>query len=134
MANASPSKPSSRTKRPTQRPLASSSSRPFLRFYHSEALRTRTLEVLDTLEQAPEATAHREALADVLVELTNAGLDYYFLKPLQLAKAGFLVQQSAKLGLTGAQQVIGSVIRQIIGHMDRTQLLSVCGSIRQFML
>jgi len=68
------------------------------------------------------------------VELTNSGLDYYFMKPLKLAKAGFIVQQSANLGLAGAQQVMGSVIRNIIGRMDRPQLLSVRGSIRQLML
>jgi hypothetical protein len=110
------------------------SSKPFLRFYHSEGLRKRTLSVLSTLEQAEDATAHREALADVVVELTNSGLDYYFMKPLKLAKAGFIVQQSANLGLAGAQQVMGSVIRNIIGRMDRPQLLSVRGSIRQLML
>jgi hypothetical protein len=110
------------------------SSKPFLRFYHSEVLRKRTLSVLSTLEQAEDATAHREALANVVVELTNSGLDYYFMKPLKLAKAGFIVQQSANLGLAGAQQVMGSVIRNIIGRMDRPQLLSVRGSIRQLML
>ena len=56
------------------------------------------------------------------------------MKPLKLAKAGFIVQQSANLGLAGAQQVMGSVIRNIIGRMDRPQLLSVRGSIRQLML
>jgi hypothetical protein len=64
------------------------------------------------------------------VELTNSGMDYYFMKPLKLAKAGFIVQQSANMGMAGTQQVMGSVIRNIIGSMDAPQLLSVCGSIR----
>jgi hypothetical protein len=33
----------------------------------------------------------------------------------------------------GAQQVIGTVTRNIIGRMDAAQLLSVCGSIRGLM-
>jgi len=61
-------------------------------------------------------------------------MDYYFAKQLKLAKPGFLVEQSANLGLAGVQQVMGSVIRQIIGRMDRPQVLSVCGSIRHLML
>jgi hypothetical protein len=36
--------------------------------------------------------------------------------------------------MAGVQQVMGSVIRKIIGRMDSAQLLSVCGSIRQLML
>ena len=37
-----------------------------------------------------------------------------------------IVAQSAALGMTGVQQLMGSVIRNIIGRMDGPQLLS-CG-------
>jgi hypothetical protein len=109
------------------------SSKPFLRFYFSEGLRKKTLSALSALEHAQDATAHRGALADVVVELTNSGMDYYFMRPLKLAKAGFIVQQSANLGLTAVLQVMGSAIRNVIGRMERPQLLSVSGSIRQLM-
>ena len=104
---------------------------PFLRFHHSEALRAKTLRILLALEDAPDSIQHRDALADLVVELTNAGMDYYFIKQLKLTKVGFIVQQSANLGMIGAMQMMGSVIRSIIGRMDDAQLLSVCGSIRQ---
>lgn len=108
--------------------------KPFLRFHHSAALRKKTLSLLDAIEQAPDATAHRDELSNLVVELSNAGMDYFFIKQLKLAKPGFIVEQSANLGMAGVQQVMGSVIRKIIGRMDGTQLLSVCGSIRQLML
>ncbi len=108
-------------------------SKPFLRFHHSEALRKKTLAVIGAVEQARDPVSHRDALADLVVELTNSGLDYYFMKQLKLAKPGFLVEQSANLGMVGTQQVMGTVIRQVIGRMDSPQLLSVCGSIRQLM-
>jgi hypothetical protein len=111
-----------------------SGSRPFLRFYHSEALRKRTLSLLSGIEQAEDAVVHRDALADLVVELTNAGLDYCFMKQLKLARPGMVVEQLANLGMAGAQQVMGSVIRQVIGRMNSPQLLSACGSIRQLML
>lgn len=106
---------------------------PFLRFFHSAELRKKTLSVLELIENAPDATAHRGALADVVIVLMKSGFDGYFLAPLKKAKAGFLVEQSATVGLMGAQQVIGSVTRNIIGRMDAPQLLSVCGSIREMM-
>ena len=108
-------------------------SRPFLRFYHSEALRKSMLKVLDAVEEAADPTAHRVALADVIIELMHSGFDAYFLEPLKAAKAGFIIQQSASLGLTGAQQLMGTVIRNIIGRMDGPQLVSLCGSIRALM-
>ena len=107
---------------------------PFLRFYHSADLRKKTLAVLALIEDAPDATAHRGALADVVIELMKSGFDGYFLTSLKKAKAGFLIEQSANVGLMGAQQVIGSVTRNIIGRMDAPQLLSVCGSIRALMV
>ena len=127
--------PSSKGKPSPKLPSAPSApSQPFLRFYHSEALRKKTLSLLSTVEQAEDATSHRDALSKLVVELTNSGMDYYFMEPLKLTKPGFIVEQSANLGLAGVQQVMGSVIRQIIGRMDGPQLISVCGSIRHLML
>ena len=110
-----------------------SSAKPFLRFYHSEELRKRTMAMLKALEGARDPTVHRGALAEIAVELTNGGLDYYFIQPLKVAKAGFIVEQSAGLGMTGVQQLMESVIRNVIGRMDGPQLLSVGHSLRRFM-
>jgi hypothetical protein len=119
---------------PSSSARSKEAARPFLRFHHSDTLRRKTLAVLERLERAPDPAVHREALADVVVELSNAGLEAYFMVPLSDAKVGFIVQQSASLGMAGARQVVGSVIRNIIGRMDGPQLLSVCASIRTFMV
>ena len=107
--------------------------KPFLRFHHSVELRAKTIEVLEAVEKADRAGAHSGRLADLVVELTECGLDQYFLQPLKASKASFVVQQSAALGLSGVHKVMGTVIRNMLGRMDDRQLLSVCGSIRQFM-
>lgn len=126
----------SRAKQPSKLPpqRATSPSKPYLRFYHSAALRTKTLSVLAALEQARDPTKNSDDLANLVVELLNSGMDYYFMKPLKQAKAGFIIEQSASLGLVSVQQVMASVIRQVIGRMGAPQLLSVCGSIRELML
>lgn len=105
----------------------------FLRFTCSADLGRTTRALLDKLEHAEDPERHREALADAVVALTERGLNAYFLEPLKSAKAGFLSQQSAALGLAGARKVMGSVIRNIITRMDGPQLISVCGSMREFM-
>jgi hypothetical protein len=106
--------------------------RPFLRFYHPAALHEKMTVVLTTLESARDPTAHRDDLAELAVELTNSGLHYYFVKPLKVARAGFILEQSASIGMAGVQQVIATVIRNIIARMDAEQLLSVSNSLRQF--
>ena len=101
--------------------------------HHSESLRAKTLAVLTTLEKAEDSTKHRDALAGIVVELTDSGMEYYFLTPLKLAKAGFFVEQSANLGMSATTGVLASVIRNIIGNMGNAQLLTVCSYIRQLM-
>ena len=137
VASKSPSKPSSKlTARSCAKQVVKAparSSQPFLRFYHSDALRAKTLALLNTLEAAKDSTAHRDALGNIVVELTESGLDYYFMRSLKLAKAGFLIEQTANLGLGTAKRVFAPVIRNIIGRLDHPQLLSVCVSIRQLM-
>jgi len=128
-----PRRPAAKTAvKPTGREATSSAS-PSLRFHHPESLRKKTLAVLTTIEKAKDGTPHRNALADLVVELTDAGMDYYFLRPLRLAEAGFLTEQSASLGMAATTRVLGSVIRGIIGRMDHPQLLVVCGHMRQLM-
>lgn len=116
------------------RPLPADERKPFLRFYHAESLRNKTLTVLECVEQDEDPTEHSAALADLVVELTECGMDYYLLKQLKLAKASFVVEQSASISLACALKVIGPVIRSIIGRMGGPQLISVCGSIRQLMV
>ena len=111
----------------------STPAKPFLRIVHSPVLRKKTLAILATVERADDATAHRDEITNLIVELTNHGMDYCFLQPLKLAKAGFIVERSANIGMSGVHQVMASVIRQIIGRMGNPQLRSVCKSIRKLM-
>ncbi|MEP7262558.1 MAG: hypothetical protein ABI669_15215 [Usitatibacter sp.] len=65
--------PSKRSLKPAvARPVATlpskgTTSQPFLRFYHSDDLRTRTLAVLTSMEQYSQPTRHRDALADIAI-------------------------------------------------------------------
>lgn len=127
-------KPAARaTAKRAPKKAAAPAAKPFLRFYHSQELRVRTLAVLETVENAEKPTAYSGHLTDLVLELTDSGMDQYFLQSLKATKANFVVQQSAALGLSGVQKVMGTVVRNIIDRMDDRQLLSVCGSIRRFM-
>jgi hypothetical protein len=91
------------------------------------------MAVLLAVENADAATAYSGHLSELVLELTSSGLDQYFLQPLKATKVNFVVQQSATLGMSGVQKVMGTVVRNVLGRMDDRQLLSVCGSIRKFM-
>ncbi len=104
---------------------------PSLRFHHSHALRQKTWALLDEIEAASHPKGHNEAFADLVAELVQAGMDWYFLRPLQRAQVGFMAEQSAKLGLSGAAKMINSASRGFILRMDLPQLRVVAGYLRE---
>jgi hypothetical protein len=104
--------------------------KPSVRFFHSTALRKRADVVLARIERDDDATQHASALSSVVVELTKTGLDYYFLRPLQEAKFGFVARQTANLGMSGALRVMSPIIGRILAGADTPQLRGVARHIR----
>ena len=109
------------------------SAKPSLRFFHSAALRPRSNKVLAAIERDKDPTPHVGALSSLVVDLTEAGLDYYFLKPLQQAKVGFVARQTASLGMAGALRVMSPIIRSILAGTNATQLHVIARHIRHLM-
>ena len=87
--------------------------------------------MLAALEAAPDHARHRAALADLVAELTEVGMDYYYIRALRVAQVGFVGEQSARLGVSGAAKLISSVSRKYIMRMDDAQLLIVARHIRE---
>ena len=110
-------------------PVVAASS--FLRFYLTPEVQSRLDAVLTAIEQSAEPAEHGEALADVVAELTDAGLSYYYLRALKAAKVGFVVEQSTRLAVSGAGKLISSVCRKYLVSMDDAQLLAIAGHIRE---
>lgn len=128
-ATASKAAPAAK-KTATRSTAAKSSTEPSLRFHHSKALRVRSDAVLAALEASPDEAHHRVAVADLVADLVDAGMDYYFLRALHLAEVGFIKEQSARLGISGAAKLINSVSRKFIVSMDSKQLLAVASHMR----
>ena len=106
---------------------------PSLRFYYSDSLHEKILDVLAKVEQAEDSTRHREALCTIVLELAGTGMHYYYLRPLSLAKTSPVLERSARMGINGVLWVMAPVIRNVIGRMDKPHLLAVCTHIRQLM-
>jgi hypothetical protein len=106
---------------------------PSLRFRYPATLHAQVLEVLEALETADDATRHRGALSDVVLQLTEAGLDWYFVKAVRDAKVEYVAEQTTKVGLSSIRKVMGPVVRRVIGGMNHEQLRSAGGHIRGLM-
>lgn len=112
---------------------SASGARLFLRFYLPPELRTETLALLDRVERAEDPTRYRAELARIVVALTERGLDAYYLEALRTAGAGFLVERSARLGVSSVLGILSPLLGGILGRLDASQLLAVCGHLRGLM-
>ena len=65
-------------------------------------------------------------------ELTDAGLRYFFMEPLKAAKVGFLVEQTASLGVSSTLMAITPVIRNVVCRMSGEHLQVVATHLRRF--
>lgn len=107
--------------------------KPSLRFFCSAGLRKRTDAVVARIEKDEDATRHAETLSRVVNDLTGEGLTYYFLRPLEEAKFGFVARQTARLGVAGALRFMSPMVGRILGGADTPQLRGVARHIRQLM-
>lgn len=89
--------------------------------------------MLEALETEEDPTGQRAELAEVVLALTEAGLDYYFVKPVLAAKVGFMAEKSTRFGISSFLRVMGPVARRVIGGMNAQQLLTVSKHIRHLM-
>jgi len=104
--------------------------KPSCRFFYSPALRNRIAAAVARIEKDDDATRHAGTLSSAVSELTRAGLEYYFLQPLEEAKFGFVARQTAKLGVAGALQLMSPMIGRILAGADTPQLRGVARHIR----
>ncbi len=109
------------------------SPKPHIKFTHTKAMRKRTLSILDAIEEEDDPIEYREDLADIIVELSETGLHFFFLAPLSKLKMGFVVNQSANLGISGCMRVLGPTVRNIVGRMDKKQMRTVSKEMRRMM-
>ena len=107
--------------------------KPSLRFFHSAALRARSNKVLDAIARDKDPTQQAAALSSVVLDLTEAGMNYFFLRPLQQAKVGFVSRQTASLGMAGSLRVMSPIIRSILAGMNAAQLRVIARHIRELM-
>ena len=96
-----------------------------LAFPLSEELRQQTLETLATLRDSSDPRRHIPMLGDLISDLTEAGLEYYFVHSLEKAGVGVIGVSTAKLGIASTAKGIPVFITKVVGLMSNDQLLAV---------
>jgi hypothetical protein len=97
-----------------------------------DALRTRALYTIDELRT--RGTADREAvdkLFELIIELTEAGLDFFFLEPLRRLEASKMMMSMAKVGISGMLKGSKMVIHKVLKKLDDRSLVAILDFIEE---
>ncbi len=109
------------------------SAEPSLQFHYPAPLQKRADAVLSRIEGDDDATPQAGALSAVVLDLTEAGLDYYFLRAVEQAKFGFAARQASTFATAGALRLMSPLIGRVLASADSRQLRAVARHIRYLM-
>ncbi len=94
-------------------------------FEISSDLRQRAEAVVENIRSDTDKRRHAPALAEVVVAMTDRGLYYYFLHPLEEAKVGVVTRKAVDLALGTAGRTLPMVVKKTVNSLNDEQISSI---------
>ena len=110
------------------------SAEPRYAFPATPELHERVLQAIAELREDFDDSKRRDRFREVIAELTDYGLVYYFGRPLELAKATGFHAKAARLGLASTRNTIGGFIKRVFKPMSAEQLATICSFVEDLMV
>ncbi len=99
--------------------------RDLVAFEISPELRQRVEAALAELRAAPDPKTCVPELVGTVLEMTDVGLDYFYLRPLEEVEAGLVARSTAKIGIAAAGKSLPLIVRRVVGSLSKEQLLEL---------
>ena len=101
------------------------STQKYLGFPIDPELLVRIEELIEIVKEAENKRKYALKIYGVITELSDSGLDYFFVQPLQRAKIGRLKLKAIKMALSTGTKSIFAVGKSIIKTMSNDQLMLI---------
>lgn len=97
-----------------------------------DELRTKALYTVGELRNRGKADKEAvEQLYQLIVELTESGLDFFFLEPLRRLNAGSMLMGMAKVGISSMLKGSKMVVHKVLKKLDEQSLISILDFIEE---
>lgn len=83
----------------------------------------------EEVRAAPDPLLLRKRGAEAVVKLTDAGLEAFFLKPVQELGLGTMASSMVRVGIGSASTAIAMFIRRLVGGLSAEQMLALADSV-----
>lgn len=97
-------------------------------------LRQTAEEVIRSLRDATNRQQHTPELIDLVLALTERGLHYYFLHPLEEAGVGVVTRGAVDLAIGTVGRTLPVVVRKTVSSLNDRQLLSLANFIDHILI
>lgn len=97
-----------------------------------DELRTRAIYTVQELRQRGKADkVAMDQLNDLISELTDGGLDFFFLEPLRRLNAGSMLMGMARMGINSMHKGAKMVVHKVLKKLDDESLVSILDFIEE---
>ncbi len=97
----------------------------FAAFPLEESLEQRVYGFIEEVRLSEDRTVYRSELAELVRLLTDAGLEYYFWKPVELTGLGSVTQKMIKVGMNSGKKTLNMIASKVIKGFTGEQILTV---------
>ncbi|MBF0227761.1 MAG: hypothetical protein HQK76_20120 [Desulfobacterales bacterium] len=87
-----------------------------------EHVKNFAIRAVEQVHQCPNDKHSAELLVESILKITDHGLDYVYLYPLELAQVGVIGKNTVKFGVNAAKAGISVVVKKIIGSLRGERL------------
>ncbi|MBF0100203.1 MAG: hypothetical protein HQK77_04775 [Desulfobacterales bacterium] len=94
----------------------------FVAFPIPEEIRNQARHAVEKVRNNPDAKGNAHLICQSIISITNHGLDYIYIYPLELANVGMLGKNTIRIGVNTAKKGITIAVNQIIGAMHGEKL------------
>lgn len=97
-----------------------------------DELRTRALYTVNELRERGKADKEAiDKLYSLIIDLTDNGLDFFFLEPLRRLRASSMLMGMAKMGINSMFKGSKMVIHKVLKKLDDRSLVSILDFIEE---
>lgn len=98
----------------------------------SDELRTRAIYTVGELKDRGKADKEAiDKLYNLIIELTESGLDFFFLEPLRRLRASTMMMGMAKMGIGSMLKGSKMVVHKVLKKLDDRSLASILDFIEE---
>lgn len=87
-----------------------------------EELANNAAELIGRIREEGASRSHIDELFELIMALTESGIDFFFMEPLRRLRAGPVMMKVAQVGLSSTVKGIRMVIRNVLRKMDLKQI------------